>query len=316
TSGYIGRDRVEGSPEDETYTLEQLVGPNSRYNFRLVPANAPETLLLVDSSQRTFGGRMPPPKDDPTFADAAGQAADLLEQYRPLFFGETPPPAHRRGVDFGVQAFGLSFGGGQEEPGRIYHAEAELKLLEQLRTAKCMIRLAQHASRCFEYWAPDLYLFFASYMGTLFSLFPHLDFNFVGSIFACCTLNFGPKTITIEHLDHMNYIFGWCAVTALGSFNFRKGGHMILWDLGLVLEVPPGWTMLIPSAYLRHSNTLIGSGEKRFSITQYTAGGLIRVLEDGGKARSKMGKAERREAEEAQRARINEGLNLYSKLSD
>ena len=48
-----------------------------------------------------------------------------------------------------------------------------------------------------------------------------------------------------------------------------------------MIEFPPGSTILIPSATLRHSNVAIQPGEKRFSITQYTAGGLFRWVDHG-----------------------------------
>ena len=79
----------------------------------------------------------------------------------------------------------------------------------------------------------------------------------------------------------MNLPFGWCAITALGPFDPTHGGHLVLWDLKIVIEFPPGSTILIPSATLRHSNMAIQPGEKRFSITQYTAGGLFRWVDHG-----------------------------------
>jgi hypothetical protein len=48
------------------------------------------------------------------------------------------------------------------------------------------------------------------------------------------------------------------------------GGHLVLWDFGLVIEFPP-----IPSAFLRHSNTSVCEGESQYSIIQYAAGGLF-----------------------------------------
>lgn len=72
-----------------------------------------------------------------------------------------------------------------------------------------------------------------------------------------------------------NVAFGWCAITALGNYDYTKGGHLILWDLGLVIEFPPGSTILIPSACVKHSNVSIGDDETRFSIVQYAAGEIF-----------------------------------------
>ncbi len=105
----------------------------------------------------------------------------------------------------------------------------------------------------------------------------NLVLDFTNSIFATCTFNFGPRTICFEHMDSRNLPFGWCAITALGRFNPQKGGHFVLWDLKLVIEFPPGSTILIPSAVLCHSNTAISRKETRYSFTQYTVGGVILV---------------------------------------
>lgn len=64
-------------------------------------------------------------------------------------------------------------------------------------------------------------------------------------------------------------------------FRFKAGQHLVLWDLKVVIEFPPGSTILIPSAALRHSNTAIAKGETRYSFTQYSAGGLFRWVVQG-----------------------------------
>jgi hypothetical protein len=95
------------------------------------------------------------------------------------------------------------------------------------------------------------------------------------------TFNFGPQTIAWDHRDFNNLAFGWCAITAGGEFNPALGGHLVLPDMELVIEFPPGSTILIPSATLRHFNVPIQEGETRMSFTQYTAGGLFRWVDQG-----------------------------------
>ena len=82
-------------------------------------------------------------------------------------------------------------------------------------------------------------------------------------------------------MDSANLPYGWCAITALGNFDYTKGGHLILWELGLVVEFPPGSTFLLPSACISHSNVAIAKHEKRFSFTQYTAGSIFRWVDHG-----------------------------------
>ncbi len=105
--------------------------------------------------------------------------------------------------------------------------------------------------------------------------------NWANSIFSCATFNFGPRTLCFRHTNSGNLPFGWCAITALGWFDPKCGGHLVLWDLKLIIDFPPGSTILIPSAILRHSNTAIAPGERRYSFTQYMSGGLFRWVEYG-----------------------------------
>ncbi|KAH9028839.1 hypothetical protein EDB83DRAFT_2193757, partial [Lactarius deliciosus] len=66
-----------------------------------------------------------------------------------------------------------------------------------------------------------------------------------------------------------------CSITSLGTFDPKKGGHIILWDFKMVMEFPASSTVLISSALITHSNTPIRPGEKQFCITQFVAGGLL-----------------------------------------
>ncbi|THV01126.1 hypothetical protein K435DRAFT_655993, partial [Dendrothele bispora CBS 962.96] len=103
--------------------------------------------------------------------------------------------------------------------------------------------------------------------------------------FAAATFSFDTQTATTEQLDYLNYLFGWCSVTVLSLYDYTKGGHLILWDIHTIIEFPPGTSILLPSAYSRHSNTSIYLGERRY---QYSAGGLFRYAKDGLKSRASM----------------------------
>ena len=95
-------------------------------------------------------------------------------------------------------------------------------------------------------------------------------------------MNLGPKTVTVKHRDKLNKLTGWCAITALGNdFDEDAGGHLVLWDLKLVIRFPPGATILIPSALLYHSNASLPDDQKRYSLTQYTSGDLLRWVANG-----------------------------------
>jgi len=130
-------------------------------------------------------------------------------------------------------------------------------------------------------WMPSLHAYYVDTLKALHDHNPALKRIFPTSVFAATTYNFGPRTVCFKHVDFANLSFGMCAVTALGDFDPKKGGHLVLWDCGLVIEFPPGSTILIPSAAMAHSNTTISVDERRYSFTQYTAGGLFRWVENG-----------------------------------
>lgn len=108
----------------------------------------------------------------------------------------------------------------------------------------------------------------------------NLVFPFVDSL-PSAAFNLGPRTVCIPHCDAKNLSFGICCITALGSFDPVTGGHLVLEELKLVVEFPPGATVLIPSAVVMHSNTSIQEGETRYSFTQYASGSLFSYVENG-----------------------------------
>jgi hypothetical protein len=170
----------------------------------------------------------------------------------------------------------------------------------------------------FQCYAPDLHAYYGDTMNKLYEWNPALLRNFSDkvSVFAAATFNFGPRTVTFPHLDFANLAWGWCTITALGDFDPDRGGHLILWDLKLIIRFPPGSTILIPSALIRHSNTSIQAHEKRFSFTQYTSAGIFRFVDNGFKSDQLVNDlgvsvAEQAARLEARKTRWVEGLKMY-----
>ncbi|KIY42917.1 hypothetical protein FISHEDRAFT_54522 [Fistulina hepatica ATCC 64428] len=193
-------------------------------------------------------------------------------------------------------------------------------VLRALNEHWAIMRIAVFASAVFLAWAPRLYLFYKNCIESLLSHDIALIRNFAGSVFAAITYNFGPRTVTYPHRDFQNLPFGWCTITALGRFDHRRGGHLVLWDLKLVIPFPPGSTVLIPSAIIKHSNVRIADGEVRYSITQYSAGGLFRWVEHGHQQKSdfrdSLDEKGRTDERARQQARWTNGLGLFSTLKE
>lgn len=71
-------------------------------------------------------------------------------------------------------------------------------------------------------------------------------------------------------------------VKAFKNFDYKKGGHIVFWELGIAIELPPGAEIWFPTALLVHSNTAIGKDETRYSVTSYTGAGIFQWVYRGG----------------------------------
>lgn len=92
----------------------------------------------------------------------------------------------------------------------------------------------------------------------------------------------------------------------------------MIFPLRLIIEFPPGSTILIPSATIAHGNTPVRSGERRMSMTQYCSGGLLRWVEYGFQSaksllQQKGGARKRAELDESRLAKV---MGLFSKSSE
>lgn len=187
-------------------------------------------------------------------------------------------------------------------------------------TAYPLFPTHDHYTAILATWAPKLYDYYVDRIGALHAHDPSLRRIFSSSVFTAASYNLGPRTACFRHNDFANLPYGWCAITALGSYDYTKGGHLVLWDCHLVVEFPPGWTILIPSAIISHSNIPVGKHERRFSFAQYSAGGLFRWVENGFQTseqfRDKMTDEERTQEKERGDRRWAFGLSLFQKLCD
>lgn len=169
-------------------------------------------------------------------------------------------------------------------------------------------------------YAFQSYLYSKTTLDSLFRWNSRLRRMFRNTVWAACTVNFGPFSISYPHLDFANLCFGWCAITALGYFNPDIGGHLVLWDLGLFIRFPPGATILIPSALLVHSNVSIQPNEEHFSFVQYSSAGLFRWVENGFMSDTdfdeKATPEQRRKRSDERKRRWQSGLKMFSRWAD
>ncbi|KAJ7723599.1 hypothetical protein B0H14DRAFT_3519894 [Mycena olivaceomarginata] len=261
-STYAGRveDKDEKYGAKKRRSLAELIS----LGFQLVRWDGITARPLVDNAGRIFAVLAGQPDDD------QGKGADFPAAMR----------KHQRGL-FAAINVGLGYRKGQCLPTWMDNKQ-HTPMANRLLAHEDINRLANFASFAFSMWAPRLHAHYVKNNAELTWQLPHLNCPFPKSVFASAAFNFGPRVWTFKHRDVCNLAFGWCAVQSLGPFNAVKGGHLVLWDLKMVVEFPAGALILLPSATVAHSNVALEVGEEQISFTQFTAGGLFRWVDHGG----------------------------------
>ncbi|KAL0566486.1 hypothetical protein V5O48_015524 [Marasmius crinis-equi] len=271
------------------YSLEDM----TKMGYRVIGLDewdGVSSIPIVDTEGRVIAVLVGRPNDPEYLEDARNFHHHILRK-RDLFEGEDE--SQPRG-DFPAQAVGISYGLGQPYPERLRNLKYGEPVEELLRTPGAE-RIASFQSAAYSRWSPHNYRRYSDAKQFIQShdKTQNERWNFERSVFAAATINFGPQTRTFKHCDVQNSPFGWCAVTALGDFDATLGGHLILWDLGLVIRFPAGSTILLPSATIAHSNIPVRDGETRTSFTQYSAGCLFCWVECGGRNLEQLKKKDR-----------------------
>ncbi|KAJ7164128.1 hypothetical protein C8R46DRAFT_1036067 [Mycena filopes] len=331
STGWIGL-RDDGRSEEEksigveelgwtpTHNLDSFFGPHPSFaGFTLGKYLGPDARPIVDAAGKVFGVHAGHPDDPNWMRDVHDPAVQAMEEARAQCKVSQERRYHRRG-NWPPLSAGDSHGGGQIQPGALVNGVINTAILCSLLSNIAFIRLAGFATGVFANWAPNLFQYYTIRIQRFYKRYTHLRRPFLNSIWSACTFNLGPRTCSLGHRDFANLAFGWCAITALGDYDYTKGGHLILWDCKLILEFPPGTTILIPSAAIFHSNIGIGPNEHRYSFTQYTAGGIFRWIEHGFRSEEEYMRSLSKEEQERERkeakGRWSMGAGLYSTLAE
>ncbi|KAF8059318.1 hypothetical protein FPV67DRAFT_1426687, partial [Lyophyllum atratum] len=313
SSGFIG---VRSTPTPRVLSTAQLLRLS---NLRPISWSGKVPKPLLDCSSRVVGVFAGQP-DGESWSSTLAKAVTLLEKARAEGTFSQKQLHHSRGK-FPTLASGFAHGGGRAAPCNLkpYNSTNAL-LINKLLQEPAFERLATFSSSVFATWAPKLYAEYVKCMDELCTNDPTLKRNWPRSAFAAAVFNLGPQTICYRHKDFANLPYGWCAVTALGSFNPKLGGHIILWELGLIVEFPAGSTVLFPSAVVEHFNTPVQAHESRYSFTQYSAGGLFRWAEHGMKSDKDffqdLSEEDFNHAATKAEQRWEHGLSLFSTLTE
>ncbi|KAJ6546007.1 hypothetical protein DFH09DRAFT_927467 [Mycena vulgaris] len=225
---------------------------------------------------------------------------------------------HHRGL-FAAVNVGLSYGKGQMTPGWLNNKEYTVSHLNYVcykppKRQELGLKSSQHPI-----FVPVDYKINLLRLLSLHKSHPDLRHPFAHSAFFCATFNFGRNVWMFKHRDVLNLVFGWCVIQALSHFDPRKGGHLVLWDLKLVIEFPPGTLILLPSVTIAHSNVPVQDTEERVSFTQFSASGIFRYFDNGCQTVNQLAENNPKEYDHLtvlKTAHWEEGLKLLSTIDE
>ncbi|VDB91472.1 unnamed protein product [Peniophora sp. CBMAI 1063] len=261
--------------------------------------NGTDTLVLLDAKDRIFAVLLGAPKglsndERKSWEAAMAELATTLERLRAE--NQASFDMHHSRGDFAAFAAGFTGSNGKSSPSNLkFENNGHRAVAEELLQDGNMRRLAGFASAALAYYFPLIYMHMCERLRALCEHDPSLRFPFGGiSAYPTITFNMGPVSITFGHNDGTNYAGIPCSITSLGSFNAGEGGHLILYDVGVYFQFPAGCTVLLSSAGLRHGNTPLASAEeRRYSVTQYCQGSLIRWVARGFRPSGSLSDAEK-----------------------
>ncbi|KAJ7217556.1 hypothetical protein C8J57DRAFT_1254978 [Mycena rebaudengoi] len=208
-----------------THQLDDFFSDNPKFSgFKYVKYVDHRSRPLVDQDGKVFGVSAGHPDDPNWMANIHKPAVDAMKEATAKCSISEEWAFHRRG-NFCSLTGGDSHGGGQERPGALVNGVINAAILVSLMSV-------------FANWAPDIFDYYVVHMHLFYQRYKHLSRPFLNGIFCACTFNLGPYTCALGHRNFANLAFGWCAITALGYFDYMKGGHLILWDCKLILEFP------------------------------------------------------------------------------
>ncbi|KAJ8089803.1 hypothetical protein PM082_018379 [Marasmius tenuissimus] len=319
-TGKLGTKKMgKAKDREREYDVEELVG----MGFQHYPWDGITPTPILDAEKTVVSSLVGRPNREGYLQDAKAGHQALMSEGLQANLG--PVATKKKRGSFPAFTKGMTMGMGSKTPVLLASDKQEKgmgAILQRLTEMSVFKRMSQYQNAAFKLWGRRLH---KHYEDTMDSVFHHPSLSYAlrnftdDNVFAAAAFNFGGKVRTYKHRDHLNWAFGWCAITALGNFDPNRSARLVLWEFKLVVDFPAGSTALIPSAVVTHSNTRIAEGDERTSFTQYTAGAIFRWVENGCmtdgelKASNSEGWSE---TKERKRSAALERVKLYSTLDE
>ena len=159
---------------------------------------------------------------------------------------------------------------------------------------------------------------FSHTLRALFAEDSHLRRIYEGTVWPMLTFNYGPEFGTVAQMKINPAADGADWIMVGGNYDPKLGGHIIIWALGLIIELPPGSSIILASV-LEHASIGVRRSEKYFTVTQYAPGGLFRWVRNGFVTWDTLKERDPDRADRYHKAHRTRGPNavaLFSKYSE
>ncbi|KAJ3978843.1 hypothetical protein F5890DRAFT_1559572 [Lentinula detonsa] len=257
-SGYRGCSQLSTSLLPISWKLHLL---SATPDMKLIEWDGRTTITIVDSQDRiiTVLGRVPQGASDASWSDTVNDLTQAIHSCKSTSTF-TAKESHPQQGHFTTRVGGIGYGGGRITLGNFQISGiANQAAFSTLLIHKGMWWIVGWTNTLFNAYGHKMYMEYKVTLQEHQARNPSLQSTSPNMVFATTSVNFGPRTETHPHCDTGNLAHGWCAIIALGDYNPNEGGHLLLWDLGLIIRFPPGSTILFPSALITHSNVPIQS---------------------------------------------------------
>ncbi|KIY62017.1 hypothetical protein CYLTODRAFT_362105, partial [Cylindrobasidium torrendii FP15055 ss-10] len=271
---------------------------------------------IVDRAHHFFAFLLGAPRDQASWKPVATGLGEVIEREKAGVRFSQKHLHHKRGHGFAAPAAGVSHCNGTKRPANRRQTKSVGRMMHNVCLSEPFRRLNGFVNSALRIHNRAMFDENERVLSALAERYPDIQRNFDGkSVFAAMTVNLGPVSVTEPHRDPSNKPDNWCDITAAGNFDHKLGGKLVLVEPKLIIEIPAGVTVFIPSALITHYNLPIAPGETRYSITQYSAGGLFRWVNNGFKTQEArlryMAPQAKAAFDRERRARWHEGVHKY-----
>ncbi|KAJ6449414.1 hypothetical protein C8R47DRAFT_1084721 [Mycena vitilis] len=281
--------------EDREYALHEVVGAESQFRFRLIVwgGGSTRTVHAQDKSLVLVLGGYPRNRQwhktvtDPATRDCEAAIRDLRQPQEDIDAKLRPALSGGVGDTFNEPIV----------PTPPYGHVLNALVFFQLFSTLAMKRLAGYGSILLQIYCKAAHSRLQAQKEEFLKRYPEAMYPSDTSVYSAATFDFGAPRRTANPT---------ATKPPLGAC--LKGGHIILWDLGLVITFPAGASILIPTGLVRYSFVRVRPGESRYSLLQWAGAGMGRWFENGQRTDADFGARATREehdTREAQRRTSN-----------